>query len=132
MAAEEAKAPADTETPDEPTPSGGRPASDLREIADGLRSRVDLFGKTLAGIVGLGTTAVGLSEIGDLFPYDGNLEWVYIACAGLAVAALAAIWVAALLMRVARPVFISADLDSNTDLDGKERKEVQPVFADAA
>lgn len=126
MAAEETKA------PEEATPSGGRPASELREIADALRSRVDLFGKTLAGIVGLGTTAVGLSEIGDLFPYDGNLEWVYIACGGLALAALAAICVAVLLMRVARPVFISADLDKNTELDDAERKEVRPVFADAA
>jgi hypothetical protein len=129
---DETAAPAEEKATDETTPSGGRSASELREVADALRNRVDLFGKTLAAVATLGTTAVGLSEIGDLFPYDGNLEWVYIACGGLALAALAAIWVAVLLMRVARPVFISANLDTNSELDKGERDEVRPVLEAAA
>jgi hypothetical protein len=113
-------------------PSGGRPASDFRDIADALRTRVDLFGKTLAAVATLGTTAVGLSKIGDLFPAKGNLEWVIAACTGLAIAALAAIWVAIRLMRVARPIFVRADLESVEELDSRERKAVQPVFEAAA
>ena len=53
------------------TPTGGRTAGELREVADALRSRVDLFGKALAAIAALGTSAVGLTKIGDLFPVSG-------------------------------------------------------------
>jgi hypothetical protein len=113
-------------------PSGGRTASDLREVADAVRSRTDLFGKTLAAIATLGTTAVGLSKIGDLFPHAGHRWLVVASCVGLALAAGAAIWVAVRLMRVARPVFISADLAGNKDLDEAERREVRPVFEEAA
>ncbi|HEX8083584.1 MAG TPA: hypothetical protein VF529_04785 [Solirubrobacteraceae bacterium] len=115
-----------------PPPSGGRTATDFRDIADALRSRVDLFGKTLAGIASLGTTAVGLSEIGDLFPADDSEGWAIAACVALGVAALAAIGVAVRLMRVARPVFVSPDLEGNEELGGGERKAVRPVFTAAA
>jgi hypothetical protein len=113
-------------------PSGGRTASEYRDIADALRNRVDLFGKTLAAVATLGTTAVGLSKISDLFPAEGNKGWVVAACAGLAVAALAAIWVAVRLMLVGRPVFMRADLASNENLDDDEREAVRPVFEAAA
>jgi hypothetical protein len=112
--------------------SGGRTASEIREIADNLRSRVDLFGKTLAAVATLGTTAVGLSEIGDLFPAEGNVGWAVAACVALVVAALAAIWVAVRLMLVGRPIFMHPDLDRNRELDRDERKAVKPVFDDAA
>lgn len=119
--------------PDEAKPiSGGRGADDLREVADALRNRVDVFGKTLAAIATLGTTAVGLTKVGDLFPYGDNGGWVVAACAGLAVAALAAIWVAVRLMKVARPVFMSIDLDGTRELRRKERKAVRPVYESAA
>lgn len=114
------------------TPSGGRTATEYRDIADALRSRVDLFGKTLAAVATLGTTAVGLSEIGDLFPTEGNGEWAVLACAGLALAALAAIGIAVRLMCVGRPIFMRADVDGNEDLDEDERKAVRPVFEAAA
>jgi hypothetical protein len=113
-------------------PSGGRSASDLREIADSLRSRVDLFGKTLAAVVSLGTAAVGLDRIGDLFPMAGNEEWALAACLGLALASLAAIWVAVRLMLVARPVFLSPDLELGGELSGDEREVLRPVYESAA
>jgi hypothetical protein len=117
---------------DATTPSGGRTATEFRDIADAVRNRVDLFGKTLAAVATLGTTAVGLSKIGDLFPAEGNEGWVVAACAGLALAALATIAVAVRLMRVGRPVFMRADLDADPDLDGEERAAVRPVFEAAA
>lgn len=110
------------------TLSGGRTAGEIRKITDALRGRVDLFGKTLAAVATLGTTAVGLSEVGDLFPADGNEWWVAAACVALAVAALAAIWVAVRLMLVARPVFLQADLQRDEELSGGEREAVRPVF----
>lgn len=55
---------------DAPNHSGPRTASNYRDIADALRSRVDLFGKTLAGLATVGTGAVGLAKLGDLFPED--------------------------------------------------------------
>jgi hypothetical protein len=130
--AEEAK----SDTPAEPaaTPSGGRPASELRGVADALRNRVDLFGKTLAAVATLGTTAVGLKEIPDLFPAEGRwgTELVVAACLGLAVAALATIGVAVRLMGVARPVLLSADINDNQDLSDEERRAIRPAFEAAA
>jgi hypothetical protein len=113
-------------------PSSDRGASEYRDIADALRNRVDLFGKTLAAVTTLGTTAVGLSKIGDLFPAAGNEGWVWAACIGLSLAALAAIGVAVRLMRVGRPIFIRADLDSNQDLDDGEPDAIRPVFEASA
>jgi hypothetical protein len=119
---------------DTSTPSGGRSASELREVADALRNRVDLFGKTLAAIATIGTTAVGLTKVPDLFPYQGKHGWVWVilACLGLAAAALAAIGVAARLMKVAGPVLMIDDLQHNDDLSKPERDQVQPVFDAAA
>jgi hypothetical protein len=57
-------------------PSGGRTAAEIRVVGDELRKRVDLFGKTLAAVATLGTTAVGLSKICDLFPAEGKWGWV--------------------------------------------------------
>jgi hypothetical protein len=130
---------ADAKTASEEKPSaeatltGGRSAKELREVADGLRNRVDLFGKALAAIATLGTTAVGLNKIGDLFPTAGHDRWAWAACIGLGIAALAAIWVAVRLMMVAGPAFISADPSGGDDVSAKERKdEVEPIFRAAA
>jgi hypothetical protein len=63
---------------------------------------------------------------------------VVLACVALIVAALAAIGVAVRLMRVARPVFMSADLAPRKsggdpeDLDDREREAVRPVYVQAA
>jgi hypothetical protein len=121
-------------TGDATPPSGGRSASELRVTADALRNRIDLFGKTLAAIATLGTTAVGLKKIGDLFPAEGHWEWVWVvaACLGLGVAALAAIGVAVRLMLVAGPVFVDADLEGNSELDLHERNKVRLIFDQAA
>lgn len=110
------------------TPSGGRSASDLRDLADSLRNRLDLFGKSLAGIATLGTTAVGLSEVGDMLP-TADWGWVLLACAALGLAAGSAIFIAVRLMSVARPVFVSSDLQG---ISNEESKEVRPVFEAAA
>lgn len=114
------------------TPSGARTAGELSEVADSLRSRVDLFGKTLAAVATLGTTAVGLNKVGDLFPADDNAAWVAAACVGLFCAGLAAIAIAVRLMKVAGPVFMQADLEDAGDLDPAERELVRPVFRAAA
>jgi hypothetical protein len=123
-----------TRTEDKSPPSGGRTAAELRVIADALRGRVDLFGKTLAAVATLGTTAVGLQKIGDLFPTEGSGSeaWAAAACIGLAAAALAAIGVAVRLMRVARPVFISADSAQSGLKDEDEKSAVRPVVGEAA
>lgn len=114
------------------TPSGGRTAAEYQVFADSLRARVDLFGKALASLATLGTTAVGLNRISDLYPTD-DAALVYITCAALAAAAGAAIWVAVRLMKVGRPVFMSAELgESDKELDSGELHEVQPVFEQAA
>jgi hypothetical protein len=113
-------------------PSGGLTASEYRNIADNLRNRVDLFGKTLAAVATLGTTAVGLNRIGDLFPAEGNEGWVWGACIGLLVAGLAAIGVAIRLMLVGRPVIMQPDLERNPELDSREQKSVKPIFDAAA
>lgn len=112
--------------------SGARTAAEYRDLADTLRARVDLFGKTLAALATLGTTAVGLNKIGDLFPAVDNGGLVALGCLALVLAALAAIGVAVRLMRVARPAFIHPDLSNSPDLDDKERKNVRPVFEAAA
>jgi len=76
---------------------------------------------------------VGLSKIGDLFPTDGNEEWAWAACIALAIAALAAIWIAVRLMMVAGPAFVSPDPSGVDDIDADERKEeVKPIFKAAA
>jgi hypothetical protein len=113
--------------------TGGRTADELRGVADALRSRVDLFGKALATIATLGTTAVGLNKIGDLFPTAGHDRWALAACLALGAAALAAIWVGVRLMMVAGPAFISPDPSDKDDVDSGERKdEVEPILKVAA
>ena len=133
--AEDTKA-AEDATPAEGTtpPTGGRTAGELRALADALRKRTDLFGKTLAAIATIGTGAIAFKNINDLFPAEGWVErvWVVLACLGLAAAALAAIGVAVRLMSVSRPVFIGVDLGRDTDLSQGEKNEVRPVFEDAA
>ncbi|MFL5962036.1 MAG: hypothetical protein ACJ757_03990 [Gaiellaceae bacterium] len=118
---------------DTTVPSGGRTANEFRDIADALRNRVDLFGKSLGAIATFGITAVGLGKIGDLFPVKDDKWWVVAACAGLIIAAVAAIGIAVRLMLVARPVFMQADVDNNNELDNEgERAAVRPVFAASA
>jgi hypothetical protein len=132
---EEAAQPSESEKETESAapPSGGRTASEFRDIADAIRSRTDLFGKTLGAIVGLGTTAVGLNRIGDLFPADG-WEWVGVAaaCLGLAVAALAAVAIAVRLMNVARPVLMDPDLSRSPEVASDEQEAVKPVYEASA
>ena len=134
--AEETDQPAkgEKETESAAPPSGGRTASEFRDIADAIRSRTDLFGKTLGAIAALGATAVGLERIGDLFPADGTWEWVAVAgaCVGLAVAALAAVAIAVRLMNVARPVFMDADLSRSPDVTSAEQEAVKPVYEASA
>jgi hypothetical protein len=112
--------------------ASGRTPGDFRDIADELRGRVDLFGKTLAAIATTAVSAVGLAEIGDLFPTAGEDWWAVGACAALFVAGFFAVGIAVRLMRVSRPVFMRSDLDNNEELGKKEREAVRPVFEAAA
>jgi hypothetical protein len=107
----------------------GRTAKELYDVADGLRNRVDLFGKVLAAIASLGTTAVGLNRIDNVFPTAGHVWWAVAACVALGAAALAAIWVAVRLMMVAGPAFISIDPAGGDDISTDERgDQVEPIF----
>jgi flagellar motor protein MotB len=99
------------------------PPEAFRAAADATRSRVDLFGKTLAALATLGTTAVGLTKVGDLFPNDGHEAWAWAAVIGLALAALAALAVAVRLMDAGNPDEIQVD---NTQALS------QPIFLAAA
>src|SRR5262245_40979531 len=113
------------------TTSAVRTPADYRDVADKLRTRVDIFGKTLAAIVTVGTTAVGLDRLGDLFPTNGHDEWAWTALVGIGVAAGAAVAVAVRLMLAAGPVVIESELDVRA-LDVEERHAVQTVFKGAA
>jgi hypothetical protein len=99
------------------------PPEAFRAAAEATRSRVDLFGKTLAALATLGTTAVGLTKVGDLFPNDGHEAWAWAAVIGLGVAALAALAVAVRLMVAGNPDEIQID---NTEALS------QPIFKAAA
>jgi hypothetical protein len=134
MAEEATQASADGKAAEQTTtpPTGGRTTSEFKDIADAVRSRTDLFGKTLGAIATLGVTAVGLAKIGDLFPIDGNGWWAALACIGLVAAGVAAIWIAVRLMKVARPVFTDPDLTVSTDLNEDEQSAVKPVYDAAA
>lgn len=124
-----------TKTEESTSELDDRTAAEFRAVADALRARVDLFGKTLAAVATLGTTAVGLSKVGDLFPADELFwEWVWaiVACLALIAAGLAAIGIAVRLMEVSRPVFLRADLRDDLDLESEERSAVEPVFEAAA
>src|SRR5689334_18600242 len=104
---------------DDATPTGERTAADYRAVADAVRSRVDVFGKTLAGLATVGTAAISINEVNDLFPAAGDKWWTIGACLALAVAAGAAVAIAVRLMLAAGPVVMDSDLESNDRL-GKE------------
>lgn len=123
---------ADTGSEPDAATSGSPTPGELGKIADGLRSRVDLFGKTLAAIATLGTTWAGVSKVSDLFPAKGDGWLVALACAGLAAAALAAIGIAVRLMRVAGPVFVTPDYTHDEDVDPQDEKRVKRIFDTAA
>jgi hypothetical protein len=110
----------------------GKNAEDYGALADTLRSRVDLFGKTLAGIATLGTGAVGLAKVADLAPIDdGEVPWVIGTGAALIAAAFGAIIIAARMMKVSRPVILDADPNTG-DLSDDERHAVASIYTSTA
>lgn len=112
-------------------PTGGRTVDQYRDAVDSLRNRVDLFGKTLAGLATVGTGAVGLAKVGDLFPNEGEEGWVWAAVIGLLAAAAGAVTVAVRLMNVSQPLVIDPDLDA-TDWRRGERSYAAKVFRASA
>lgn len=117
-------------------PAGGaaeRTTADLDQLADRLRSRVDLYGKALAAIATLGTGAVGLATVADLAP-RGPLSWVWSlgAMAALLVAAWGAVRIAAQLMQVNQPVVLDVDDDLDVGLSPDEQSDLERIYADAA
>jgi len=118
------------------TPSSGLSAAEHRTKADELRKRVDLFGKTLASVATLGTTAVGLSQIRDLLPTeDLGILWLFLACTTLIGAALAAVFVAVRLMNVAGSVVMATDPQRQVcekELTTEECQAVTPIYEQAA
>jgi hypothetical protein len=117
----------DAETTDE-----GRTAADYSKLADTLRARVDLFGKSLAGIATLGTGAVGLTKVADLAPLHGwDYLWVVIALVALVASAWAAVMIAIALMQVNQPVVLDAET-ALSDLTGKAKTDVEGIFTTSA
>lgn len=114
--------------------TGGRVAKDFRDAADVLRNRVEWFGKVLVAISTLGTGAVGLAKVGDLFPVpDGSVAWAWGAVLGLLAAALAAVGIAVRLMRVGEPVVVEVDVDtSSPGVTASDLAAIRRIFAAAA
>ncbi|QIG45036.1 hypothetical protein G5V58_21720 [Nocardioides anomalus] len=112
-------------------PSGGRSPEEVRALADSLRSRVDLFGKGLAALATVGTGAVGLTRIGDVFPLSTWGSWVGAAAAvlGLLAAGIGAVFIATQLMQVGDAAVVDSSLDGVAEQD---RANVRRVFVAAA
>jgi len=111
--------------------TGPRTAATYRDIADALRNRVDLFGKTLAGFATVGTGAVGLAKLGDLFPEDANPRGadIVLCVAGLLLAALAAITIAVMLMKAGDAAVVEVE---KLGLSDAEKATVDPIFTATA
>lgn len=109
-----------------------RSAVDYDDLADKLRTRMDLFGKSIAAIATLGTGAVGLATVGDLAPRGGS-SWfaALVAILGLLLAAWGAVRVAAALIQVNQPVVLEPD-DNMLDLEAAETSDVARIYADSA
>jgi hypothetical protein len=111
--------------------------ADFDKLSDQLRSRVDLFGKALAGLATVGTTAVSLTTVNNLAP--GTME-SWSAPWGYALAALGflllgggcAIGVAVRLMRVNQPVVLDTDPSSSLDYGSAANGDVQQIYKEVA
>lgn len=114
--------------------TGLRAAKDFRDAADVLRNRVEWFGKVLVAISTLGTGAVGLAKVGDLFPVpDGSEPWAWGAVVGLVAAALAAVGIAVRMMRVGEPVVVEVGVDaSSPGVAARDLPAIRRIFAAAA
>lgn len=110
---------------------GGRTAADYRGVADALRNRVDLFGKTLAGLATLGTGAVGLAKLGDMVPEDASADvfGIGLAVLGLLVAAFGALTIAVLLMKAGDAAVVEV---GKLGLSDGEKDLIEPIFAATA
>lgn len=115
------------------TASGGRTAADYRDVADKLRSRVDVYGKTLAGLATVGTGAVGLAKLSDLYPEDADPSppGIVIAVLGLLFAAAGAITIAVMLMKAGDAAVVEVD-PSDGELSREERGTISPIFTATA
>lgn len=111
--------------------TGTRTAADYREVADALRNRVDLFGKTLAGLATVGTGAVGLAKLGDMVPEDAgaNVGGIALAVAGLLFAAFGAISIAVLLMKAGDAAVVEVE---KLGLSSTEQDLIDPIFTATA
>ena len=128
-----------TDETTDPEPGVPRSTVDFDALANKLRSRVDLFGKSLVGLATLGTGAVGLKTVSDLAPRGpGSTIAALLAIAGLALAAWSAIVVAGQLMKVNQPVVMEVDLASFPDEEGfsvadaKAKVDVERIYTSTA
>lgn len=111
--------------------AGTRTAADYGKIADSLRNRVDLFGKTLAGLATVATGAVGLATLSNLVPEDAspNALGIGLAVAGLLLAAFGAITIAVLLMKAGDAAVVEVE---QLGLADDEKTLIDPIFTEAA
>jgi hypothetical protein len=111
--------------------AGTRSAADYGKIADSLRNRVDLFGKTLAGLATVATGAVGLATLSNLVPEDAspNAVGIGLAVAGLLLAAFGAITIAVLLMKAGDAAVVEVE---KLGLSEDEKSLIEPIFTEAA
>jgi len=111
--------------------SGTRTAADYRDIADSLRTRVDLYGKSLAGLATVGTGAVGIAKLSDLFPENADVSWAGVSAAvlGLLAAALGAVTIAVMLMKAGDAAVVEIEDASRSP---EETALITPIFGATA
>lgn len=112
-------------------------SADFDKLSDQLRSRVDLFGKALAGLATVGTTAVSLTTVNNLAP--GTMEawsapwWCAFAALGfLLLGGGCAVGVAVRLMRVNQPVVLDTDPSSSLEYGAAANDDVQRIYKEVA
>lgn len=112
---------------------GGRTAAGYRDVADKLRSRVDLYGKTLAGLATVGTGAVGLAKLSDLYPEDADPSpgGIAVAVLGLLAAAFGAVTIAVMLMKAGDAAVVEVDAGA-PEISPDELTTITPIFTAAA
>lgn len=109
----------------------------FRDASDKLRSRADLTAKAIGGIGSTVLAAVGISKLGDLFPFPEDDRGAIVAAALLilsfgAMASVVAFFTVRL-WRLNEPIVLSSDPTEMSDLRGQsEIDEVEKIYKQTA
>jgi hypothetical protein len=107
----------------------------VRATMEKHRERFDLSAKASAALGATAAGAVGLARIGDLFPLPpGQVSALWFGLAILGFAGMTASLFAFTfrLWSVNKPIIMRTDIESMTDLDERERREVKHVYDEMA